>query len=37
MSIMNPTYFDEGLVEHVDAQEVVTSEHIVRVSAVCMS
>jgi protein arginine N-methyltransferase 3 len=31
MTTMNNVYFDEGLVEVVDAKEVVTSECIVRV------
>ncbi|KAK4686534.1 type I protein arginine methyltransferase, partial [Tremellales sp. Uapishka_1] len=30
MSIMNPVYFEEGLVEYVDKEEVMTTEYIVR-------
>jgi hypothetical protein len=33
MTAMSDVYFDEGLVEVVDADEVVTTESIVRVSS----
>ncbi len=32
MSDMRPTYFEEGIVETVDAAELLTDECIVRVS-----
>ena len=31
MSAMDSVYFDEGLVEYVDAEEVITDEVVVRV------
>lgn len=34
MTAMNQVYFNEGLVEYVDAKEVVTDECIVRVGSI---
>jgi protein arginine N-methyltransferase 3 len=34
MTVMKPTYFEEGLVEIVDAKEVVTDEYVVKVSLI---